>query len=241
MKAMKEDFVPRLNEFTELMKEAYALHADNIKRLGNWQKEIYDENQKLREELKQLHQVHQYKNSAGANSIAKQLSLTAAFKEAARESRTAFQEMVEISNKHLGGLSSHWGSFLETFAVQYLLNTLKREYGVHTTFQKFKRWWHKSRNVELDLLAISDTHAYVAEVKNQLKEDTFKQMLTSLEKIKEKIPEYAHLKLQPVFVCVHAEEAVVKTTTMSGVWIIRYCGLDQENGKEEFEWLRKDE
>lgn len=241
MNLMKESFIPRLNEFTELLKAAHALHADNIKRLGAWQKELYDENEKLRQQLKSQYAEHQYRNPAGTNAIAKQLSYTNSFKEASKEGREYFQQLLQDTNEQLGSFSSHWGSYIEALGVQFMLGELKRDHQVHTTIQKFKRWWHKSRNVEIDLLALSDTHAYIVEVKNQLKEDTFKQMLTVLEKIREKVPEYAHLQMQPVFVCVHAEEKMINTTTMSGVWIIRYKGFDPIDPQHEFEWLRRDE
>ncbi|MBL7729928.1 MAG: hypothetical protein JNM88_02030 [Chitinophagaceae bacterium] len=241
MKTMKEDFVPRLNEFTEMLKETYSLHAENIRRLGDWQKELADQAEMVKNELREMYQVHQPRHSSAVTTLAQQLAYTNAFKEAAREERSAFQQLVQQTNEHLGRLSSFWGSHIEALGVQHMLNTLKKHYGVHTSIQKFKRWWHKSRNVEVDLLAVSDTTAYIVEVKNQLKEDTFKQMLAVLDKIKEKVPEYAHLKMQPVFVCVHAEEKVVQTTLMSGLWIIRYCGFDTENAKEKFVWLRKDE
>ncbi len=237
---MTEDFVPRLNQFTELLKAAYQLHAKQIKQLGTWQTQLLGENEKLREQLKKQYDDQHYKNAAAANTVAKHLSATDTFKEKAAEVRTVFQQLVQQANEQLGSFSSHWGSYIENLGVQYMLALLKKEYQVHTTIQKFKRWWHKSRNVEIDLLAVSDTHAYVVEVKNQLKEETFKQMLTMLEKIREKVPEYAHLQIQPVFICVHAEEAIINTTVMSGVWIIRYRGFDTDDPKDEFEWLRKD-
>ncbi|MEQ1678586.1 MAG: DUF234 domain-containing protein [Chitinophagaceae bacterium] len=240
MKEMTEDFVPRLNQFTELLKAAYQLHAKQIKQLGAWQTQLKDENKKLQEQLKKQYDEQQYKNANAANTVAKHLSATDTFKEKATEVRAVFQELVQQANEQLGGFSSHWGGYIENLGVQYTLAMLKKDYQVHTSIQKFKRWWHKSRNVEIDLLGISDTHLYVVEVKNQLKEDTFKQMLTVLEKIKEKVPEYAHLQIQPVFICVHAEEPLINTTVMSGVWIIRYRGFDNDDPKEEFEWLRKD-
>ena len=152
-----------------------------------------------------------------------------------------FQNAIDDTNFQLGMLGTHWGGYLEQIGVQFMLNTLRADYGVHTSFQKFKRFWHKTRNVEIDLLALNDTTAYVVEVKNQLKETSFIQMLATLDKIKEKVPEYAHLKIQPVFVCIHAEEPIIKTATMSNLWIVRYKGFDRDRPIDSFEWMRKDE
>lgn len=238
---MRENFIPRLNEFTELLKLAYARHAETIVELGDMQKELLDKNGKLREDLKALYDVKKYSDPQVANRLANLLTYTSCWRASVTEERQAFQLFIRRTNEQLGSFSSHWGSYLESLGVQYMLNSLKKDHGVHTSIQKFKRWWHKSRNVEIDLLALSDTHAYVVEVKNNLKEETFKQMLTVLDKIREKIPEYAHLRLQPVFVCMHAEEKIVQTSLMGGIWIVRYCGFDPDNPKDEFVWLRKDD
>lgn len=238
---MNEEFIPKMNEFIELLKETSRLHAENITRLSAFQNELSTENERLTKAIKKQQLEMDDKGYKLSHLLEHQLKACAEFKEAVNESRAAFQHLINDTNQQLGKFSSYWGGYIETIGVFYMLNTLKKEYGVHTTFQKFKRWWNKSRNVEIDLLAISDTHAYIIEVKNQLKEETFKQMLTVLEKIKEKIPEYNHLKLQPVFICMHAEEKIVQTSTMGGIWVIRYKGFDPSDPKDEFEWLRKDE
>jgi len=233
MKEMQEKFIPRLNRFSELLKETYSFHIENILRLDAVQKDLLAAKNRLQDQ-EQLTAV------LPDTSVAKYLAECSDFEKSIKAWQTLFHKHITDTNLQLGLLSSHWGGYIEHIGVQFMLGTLKREYKVHTTFQKFKRWWHKSRNVEIDLLAISDTHAYVVEVKNQLKEETFKQMLVILEKIKEKVPEYEHLIIQPVFICVHADSAVVNTGKMSGLWIVRYKGFDRENPVDEFEWLRKD-
>lgn len=238
---MKENFVPRLNEFTELLKSVYAMHAENIVKLGKVQKDLRAQNDKLREEIKKTRELKQYNEKQMNRQLSQLYNLSSVWQGAMGEQRKAFQYFIHRTNEQLGSFSSHWGSYLETLGVQYMLNTLKKDFGMHTSIQKFKRCWHESRNVEIDLLGISDTHAYVVEVKNKLKEETFKQMLITLDKIKEKIPEYAHLTLQPVIICMYAEEQVVNTSLLSGVWIVRYCGFDPENARDEFEWLRRDD
>ena len=71
MKEMTEDFVPRLNQFTELLKAAYQLHAKQIKQLGAWQTQLQGENKKLQEQLKKQYDEQQYKNANAANTVAK--------------------------------------------------------------------------------------------------------------------------------------------------------------------------
>jgi hypothetical protein len=239
MENTNDIFLSRLGAFIELLKDTQKIHMEHILRLGEWQKELLDENTRMQKMAAVKMELSQA--PAEQEFFRQQIEGAKQFDKAARAFRTVFQEHIDDTNFQLGMYSTHWGGYIEGLGVQYMLTTLRRDHGVHTSFQKFKRFWHKSKNVEIDLLAISDTHAYIVEVKNQLKDETFIQMLKILDKIKEKVPEYAHLKLRPVFVCMHAEDQIVRTTTMSGLWIVRYKGFDRDSPIDSFEWLRKDE
>jgi hypothetical protein len=241
MENPNELFTNRLGAFIELLKDTQKRHAEYTLRLGEWQKNMLDENsrmQRLAAVKLELNEVSDYDQQQ--EFFQQQIEDAKEFEKAAKAFRTIFQRHIDDTNFQLGMYSSHWGGYIEGLGVQYMLNTLRKEHGVHTSFQKFKRYWHKSKNVEIDLLAVSDTHAYIVEVKNQLKEETFVQMLKILDKIKEKVPEYAHLKMRPVFVCMHAEEKIIRTATMGGLWILRYKGFDRDSPIDSFEWLRKD-
>ena len=242
MEQMNEVFVPKLNAFIELLKETQQIHVDHLMLLSRWQLALRDGGSEL-EKVLRFSLMNDALTEEASNAIA---GLTAnhqnvaLFEKSLKAYREIYRQHIEDTNFQLGMFSTHWGGYIENLGVQYMLNSLRKEYGVHTSFQKFKRYWHKSRNVEIDLLAISDTHAYVVEVKNQLKPAAFIQMLTILDKIKQKVPEYAHLQLQPVFFCVHAAEDIVRSTTMAGLWIVRYKGFDRTGATDSFEWLGKD-
>ena len=242
MENPNEIFITRLSAFMEMLKDTHKVHVEHIVRLGEWQKKLMDENTQIQKQAAielELSKMPGYPQPV--EFFQQQIEDAREFEKAAKAFRTIFQQHIDDTNFQLGMYSTHWGGYIEALGVQYMLTTLRRDHGVHTSFQKFKRFWHKSKNVEIDLLAISDTHAYIVEVKNQLKEDTFIQMLKILDKIKEKVPEYAHLQLRPVFVCIHAEEQIVRSATLGGVWIVRYTGFDRESPIDSFEWLRKDE
>jgi hypothetical protein len=240
---MNERFVPRINRFIELLKEARQMHAAHIMRLKNWQIELKRENNLLINQLKTEIEEETYiaDKELIYTKMLNNLTYCKDFEKYVNSFRGTFQEYIDDLNVGLGTLSNHWGGYIETLGVQYMLHTLRNAFGVHTSFQKFERSWHKDKKkVEIDLLALSDTHAYVVEVKSQLREDTFTQMLYILDKIYNKIPEYNHLKIQPVFVCTYAEEAIVHSTTLSGLWIVRYNDFTLDNPRQNFEWLRKD-
>ena len=234
MTEMQEAFIPQLNEFTELLKSVHGIHAAYIKELAAWQKEI-------REEHAMLADTGLLPNDAGSAALQLYKERHADFEKSMKAFRTIFQQQIDDTNIMLGRISGHWGGYIESIGVQYMLNMLRKEHGVHTYIEKFKRLWGKTKNVEIDLLATSDTHLYIGEVKNQLKPETFSQMLIIMEKIKEKLPEYSHLKIQPIFFCMHAEERIVNATMSGGLWILRYKGFDRENPQQSFEWLRRED
>jgi hypothetical protein len=239
---MTQSFLPKLNAFTEQLKEAHLQHAAHVEELTALLKDLKLENDLMRKHI----EVQSVLNPASITEqfkaqMQQHLENLGRLENHAKTFGTIFQNVIDDTNLQLGMLATHWGGYLEQIGVHFMLNTLKADYGVHTSFQKFKRFWQKTRNVEIDLLALSDTTAYVVEVKNQLKEASLKQMLTTLEKIKEKVPEYSHLKIQPVFVCIHAEDQYVKAVTMANLWVVRYKGFDRIRPIDSFEWLRKDE
>jgi hypothetical protein len=243
MQLTPNEFTKKLNAFSEMLKETHHLHAENIVRLGKMQKELAAANKILMDNLT-LPTMEESEDLIQKQKllIQEQVRLCKSFEITCKTQRPIFQQFIDDTNLQLGMFSSHWGGYIEWLGVQYMLATLKRDYAVHTTIQKFKRWWHKSRNVEIDLLAISNTHLYVVEVKSQLKEETFLQMLTILEKIKDHLPEYGHLKIQPIFMCVDTDEQLIRTSLMGGIWILRYIGVDNviNTQANSFEWLRKD-
>jgi hypothetical protein len=240
---INERFVPFVNRFIELFKEARQMHATHIIQIKYWQKELKRDNDLLIDQL--ITGIEEEAYIADREALLKKmldnLTYCEDFKKYADSFRGIFKKYIDDLNIGLGTLSNHWGGYIETLGVQYMLNTLRKDFGIHTSFQKFERFWDKNKKVEIDLLALSDTHAYVVEVKSHLREDTFTQMLYILDKIYNKIPEYKHLKIQPVFVCMYADEAIVHSTTLSGLWIVRYNEFAPDNPLRNFEWLRKDE
>ncbi len=241
MKEITEQFIPQLNEFSERLKEMRSAHAEHIVTLGGMQKEL-QQNQKI--------MIAGLRLEAEGNPIAEAtiprqtieqfMADCATFEGEVKKLRTIFQQHIDDANIALGGISGLWGGYIENIGVQYMLNSLRKDYGVHTWYQKFKRYWHKSRNVEIDLLALSDTHAYIIEVKNQLKPEGFAQMLTIIDKMEEHLPEYNHLIKQPVMMCMHVDEHIVNTAVTGGIWILRYKGFDRNKPQNSFEWVRKD-
>ena len=238
---INEIFVPRINRFIELFKDASYMQGQQIMRLRNWQAELKKENNLLIAQLRTgIKEARIAKEELIYRDMLDILKYCEDFEKNAKPIRDTFQKYINDLNYGLGTLSSHWGGYVEKLGVQFMLNTLRKDFGIHTSFQKFERFWDNKETVEIDLLAISDTHAYVVEVKSHLREDTFIQMLYILDKIRNKIPEYNHLKIQPVFVCIYAEEAIVRSTLLSGLWIVRFDNFNPDKPQKNFEWLRKD-
>lgn len=238
---MNELFIPRMNRFIELFSNASKMHAEHVRRLQYWQRELNKENKQMIGELQHgMSEAHMADEKSIYEKMQDYLAYCNDFEEYAKSLRGIFQEYINDCNHGLGTLGNHWGRYVELLGVQYMLHKLRKYCGIHTSYQKFERVWEDKEQVEIDLLAVSDTHVYVVEVKSHLKEDTFIQMLYILDKIRNKIPEYSHLKIQPVFVCTYADEDIIHTTTLSGLWIVRYNNFNPDRPQKNFEWLRKD-
>lgn len=240
---INELFVPRANRFIKLLNEATQMQSQHIKQLKECQRELSRENKLLIAELKTGIKEARRGNDEFTmyRKMLENMTYCKDLEQYITSLQEAFQKYTKDLNIGLGTLSSHWGGYVEKLGVQFMLSMLKKDFGVHTSFQKFERLGDNKETVEIDLLAISDTHVYVVEVKSHLKEETFIQMLYILDKIRRKIPEYSHLKIQPVFVCAYARKAIVRSTILSGLWIVRYNNLNPDKPQKSFEWLRKDE
>ncbi len=238
---MKDDFLPLLNDFSERLKDTNRIHAAHIVEQGKMLTALRNELHELKATAQSaLKSAKAIKEPELVSQIDAYLSVCDEFSRSFKAYRYIFQQQINDNNQQLGMFSTMWGGYVEQLAVQYMSNILRSEYQAHTFMHRFRRLWDKKQGLEIDLLAMSDTHAYIIEVKNQLKEEAFIQMLTILDKLKVHMPSITALKVQPVFVCVHASDQIVHTATMSGIWVLRYQGFDAEKPEHSFEWLRKD-
>ncbi len=237
MEEMQSHFIPRLNEFSELMRTVNRLHGKHIVETGEQIKQLKHQFEMNAKEIYLNHPVGDNKELKEEYQLF--LQKTKELQDHFKAFRVIFQNHVNDTNFQLGMFSTFWGSYIEQKGVEYMLQSLRRDYQVHTWYQKFKKYWHKSRNFEIDLLALSDTHAYLIEVKNQLKKEVIHQVLTNLEKLREQAPEYNHLQKQVIIMCCHAEDDVVNTLVWGNIWIMRYTGFDTNKTEESWEWIRK--
>ena len=239
---MGKTFIPRLNEFTEMLKDVNKQHANNIVSVGEQLKHLNHSIEIMKTELKavKIFQKINNKEKELTDPYEKLEENIKIFEQHIKAYRSIFQNHISDTNQMLGRISGHWGGYVEQVGVEYILNLLRENYGVHTWYQKFKRYWHKSKNVELDLVALSDTHAYIVEVKNQLRPEIINQILSSQDKIKEHLPELEKLQKQSVVMCVHAnDEIIINMLKCANVWILKYIGFDNDKQtKVAWEWIQ---
>lgn len=233
---MNESFIPRLNAFSEKLKEVSGYHEDQLIALTKGLQLIRSQHAQLTNNKRPIPQ-----RAAVSPQWQEFIKASQEFERSAQAYHHLLQQHIRDTNVELGLFGNHWGGYIETKGVEFLLNWLRSECGVQLSFQKYKRWWGESKNLEIDLLAISETHLYVAEVKNQLKSAHFGQMQKNLETLKEKAPQYAHLIVQPIFVCLHLGTAVLNNKLLPDAWIVRYKGFDPDGVESEFEWAKRPE
>jgi hypothetical protein len=235
--SMREIFIPQLNEFTELQKQTHKVHVEYIMSLSKWQNNLLEQNQKLKERWKTMTKPALVNDKEYKAFIDEQLAICNIFAQEIKKLRVVFGDHIEDTNFMLGKISNHWGGYVESIGVRYLVDYLRKQYGTHTFFEKFRRYWHKSRNVEIDLLATSETHVYIVEAKSQLKIEHLAKFQKMLDKFKENVPQYGHLIPQPILFCIHTSDEVLAEAKAQDWWILRYKDFDRENPSKSFEWL----
>lgn len=238
MKEMKTQFIPRFHAITELFKEVQKEHAAYIVNLSSRQKELAHAQRML---------IAQLKLEAAANPVADTpefknqmetfLKGCQDFETSAKNFRLLFGQQIDDTNFALGSMSTLWGGYIENLGVNYISAFLRKEKQAHTFIHKYTRHYGKNKGFEMDLLALSDTHAFVLEVKNQLKPEGVMQVRSTIQKMDEHLPEYKHLIKQPILVCMQVDENEVDPAKIDGIWILRYKGFDREKPKNSFEWL----
>jgi hypothetical protein len=228
-----------LNRFSTQLKEMTVSHVKYIRKMGEWQGELRKSTTQLLKDIESEVQYQEgYNNNEAVQTLLTYGALTLQLEKASKTFHGIFQQHIDETNKIFGAFSGHWGSYIESVGVLYTLNYLRKEKGVHTSIQKFKRYFNKNRNVEIDLLAMSDTHCYIVEIKNQLKLEHFEQVNKNLFKLREGVPEYHHLMMQPILVCFHADPVMIEAIpTENDVWILQYHGFDKEKPTNTFEWI----
>jgi hypothetical protein len=223
--------ISKFNEFTQLFKEVTKFHSEHIVKLSQQQLLILN--------------FHKYLKSKVPIDLPDIKDREEFFKEAKefekqlKAVRILFNNLIDDANKTLGAFSSHWGSYIEQVAVDHFLQKMRKELGVYTWAQKYKRYWHKSRNIELDLLALSEDTAYIVEVKNQLKIENFDQLRNIKSKIIENMPEIGHLKKQYIIMCINCMDESILENIDKDIWVLKYNGFDVDEPIDEWKWLVK--
>jgi hypothetical protein len=234
---MQTPFIKKLNELIELHKIATKSHIEFVKELST----IFND---IRAEIKlslQSFQTKEPKQKLDLNNDAlpEHIKTYLEFKEINKNYQKDFGQLIDQTNTVLGAISNHWGSYLEDLAVKRCIVYLKQDWQVHTCYQKYNKTWGKNKQVELDMIALSDTHIYITEVKNQLNDNALYSILKNIDKINEHLEEFAHLKKQLIVICLYADEATVEKLRIAGVWILRYMGFDTENPVHDFEVISR--
>jgi hypothetical protein len=231
-------FEAYLNRFNTHLKEMTAHHVKYIRKMGDWQRELRIATDDF------LHQVQVGAKRMEINDQADKIqsllpygALGMQLEAAQKAFRKIFEQHIDETNKIFGAYSGHWGGYIENVGIQQALVYLQKNKEVHTSLQKFTRKMNKVR-VTIDLIALSETHCYIVDVKNQLKVEHFPAFDKNLYKLREIAPEYHHLIMQPILVCFHADPFMIDyMKDNQSVWILRYHGFDKENPQNTFSWL----
>jgi hypothetical protein len=227
-----------LNRFNTQLKEMTADHVKYIRKISEWQQELRKSTKDLLHEVQVgVKKLELYDQEDKIPTLLNYGAIGIQLEKSQKIYQNIFQQHIDETNKIFGSYSSHWGNYIESVGVEAALTFLKKEKEIHTSLQKFTRHLNKTR-VTIDLIALSETHCYIVDVKNQLKIEHFQAIDKNLYKLRQIAPEYHHLMFQPILVCFHADPFMIDYISENKeVWILRYHGFDRENPKNMFTWL----
>lgn len=227
-----------LNRFNTHLKEMTAQHVKYIRRMGEWQQSLRVATQDF------LHQIQvgvkHLELQDQQDKIATLLTYGAIGLQLEKSQKVfegIFKQHIEQTNQLFGSYSSHWGGYIESVGVAQTLQYLRKHHEVHTSLERFSRKQFKER-VTIDLIALSERHCFVVDVKNQLKVEHLVALEKNLQKLRSLAPEYHSLIMQPVMVCFHADPVMIAyVSAHPTVWVLRYHGFEQEHPQNRFSWL----
>ncbi|NIG54155.1 hypothetical protein [Chitinophaga sp. Cy-1792] len=237
MNTFSEKFIPRLNEFKELLREIHKLHQQHSQNFQQWHRNIERECQQL------LQQMNTGINAIAADnkyfeSMLSNLSHCMELQEALTTFSDVFNEYIEDTNEVLGQFSNHWNGHLETLSIKYLEKSLQHEYSTHTFIQKYKHTIPNTEILEADHIAISDTTCFVSHFDNPVFSSLLPDTLTIQSYANTLIPGTSHLHLQPVIICIQPNETLFQKALSLNCWVLKYEGFDPETARHAFQWYR---
>lgn len=229
-------FENKISVFITLLKQATKIQAEHIVTLSKKHQELWASQKELRSENREL-STEELELDQQWNTFLEQCTV---FENQMKVAKNYFQEHIKLSNVELGSFSNMWGSYIEQLAVLHFMNVLRTELEVDTYMQKLKRYWGKNRNVEVDILATNKDTAFLIEVKNQLKPEHIKQILTTCDKIEEFFPELNKFKLQPIIMCINCDDEVIEEYKNKTIWVMQYIENTDNNVKPDWVWRYKE-
>jgi hypothetical protein len=231
-------FEAYLNRFNTRLKDMTATHVKYIRKMGEWERQLRASTKDILHEIQVgVKRLELHDETDKIQLLLNYGALGIQLEKAEQTFHKIFEQHIDETNKIFGAFSSHWGSYIESVGVIHVLNYLQKHRGVHTSYQQFNRKMDKQR-VSIDLVALSATHCYVIDVKNQLKVEHLVSLEKNLWKLRAIAPEYHHLVMQPILVCFHADPAMENyLQEHQSTWVLRYHGFDKEQPKNSFSWL----
>jgi hypothetical protein len=132
-------------------------------------------------------------------------------------------KQVKQTNKQLGELGNRWGSYTEGMAYPSLEKVLRQRFKMTVIAPRV----HSKRNnynLELDVFGYANDgrdEAVIVEVKSQLTEENFQQMLNTLATFPKAFAEHANKKLYGIFAAVNVPENMKQRVLKHGIYLAR--------------------
>lgn len=126
-------------------------------------------------------------------------------------------------NKQWGELANKMGTLVEDIIAPAVRPVFEKYFNCQISdFSVNRRKKIGDLKGEFDIIAISDKHAFVVEVKSRPKNEYLYEFINNLEKFEKLFPEYGDKQLIPVFGSLRFDDDLIKLAVREKIYLLAY-------------------
>ena len=163
--------------------------------------------------------------------------IVAEFIAQSAKSKLEMDKTIKNLSKQIGDIGNRFGTYTEGLAHSSVDIILEKEFGITDTAQNVKKKINESQWIEIDVLGVANgttNTAVLVEVKSQITDETFGQVLKLTEQFPIFFPEHRHKHLYAIICCVSVPKKVLREKAKElGIYLATVKGevFDLDNPK----------
>jgi hypothetical protein len=162
----------------------------------------------------------QMKTEMAVQSLSKEMK---DFKNEMGDFKNEVKQEHKRMNKQWGELANKMGTLVEDIIAPAVRPVFEKYFNCQISdFSVNRRKKIGDLKGEFDIIAISDKHAFVVEVKSRPKREYLYEFINNLEKFKKLFPEYADKQLISVFSSLRFDDELIKLAIQEKIYLLAY-------------------